>query len=318
MQVLDHAQRRQAQALLLQHQREEEVYLNLVLEFFPETVYRDLEALQKSEARGCRASREAVHVPDGQGAREHPLGRRVPPRHQAPEPAKNTLTHELKLCDFGSAKILVEGEPNDVKVCSMALPSPRAHLRRHRLHHSDRHMEPRVRHGGADAGPTPLSRGSPGSTSWWRSSRCSARQPSGDPRHEPKLHRVQVPANQSPSWSKVFHKRLSPDAGSHLAPARVLARGEVHRPSRRLPPGADELRDPGTRLPNGRALPPSSTEDDRHARHHAQRWSRSRCPRTREEEEEEEAPGPRADEGGGGGRGAGAGGGGGGTGGGGR
>lgn len=30
----------------------------------------------------------------------------------------NTQTHQLKLCDFGSAKVLVRGEPNISYICS--------------------------------------------------------------------------------------------------------------------------------------------------------------------------------------------------------
>lgn len=30
----------------------------------------------------------------------------------------NTQTHQLKLCDFGSAKVLMQGEPNISYICS--------------------------------------------------------------------------------------------------------------------------------------------------------------------------------------------------------
>lgn len=30
----------------------------------------------------------------------------------------NTQTHQLKLCDFGSAKVLMRGEPNISYICS--------------------------------------------------------------------------------------------------------------------------------------------------------------------------------------------------------
>ncbi len=35
----------------------------------------------------------------------------------------NTETHQLKLCDFGSAKTLVKGEPNISYICSRWAPS---------------------------------------------------------------------------------------------------------------------------------------------------------------------------------------------------
>jgi glycogen synthase kinase 3 beta len=36
----------------------------------------------------------------------------------------NPETHELKLCDFGSAKILIKGEPNVSYICSRYYRAP--------------------------------------------------------------------------------------------------------------------------------------------------------------------------------------------------
>ncbi len=36
----------------------------------------------------------------------------------------NTSTHQLKLCDFGSAKMLVKGEPNISYICSRYYRAP--------------------------------------------------------------------------------------------------------------------------------------------------------------------------------------------------
>ena len=36
----------------------------------------------------------------------------------------NTKTHDVKLCDFGSAKILVKGEPNVAYICSRYYRAP--------------------------------------------------------------------------------------------------------------------------------------------------------------------------------------------------
>jgi len=36
----------------------------------------------------------------------------------------NTQTHQLKLCDFGSAKVLMKGEPNISYICSRSAFHP--------------------------------------------------------------------------------------------------------------------------------------------------------------------------------------------------
>ena len=36
----------------------------------------------------------------------------------------NTQTHQLKLCDFGSAKVLMKGEPNISYICSRSALHP--------------------------------------------------------------------------------------------------------------------------------------------------------------------------------------------------
>ena len=49
-------------------------------------------------------------------------------------------TGVLKLCDFGSAKILVENEPNVSYICSRYYRAPGAHLRRNQLYDQDRYV----------------------------------------------------------------------------------------------------------------------------------------------------------------------------------
>lgn len=88
-----------------------QVYLNLVLEFVPETVFRIGKHYSKSGQRMpvlfvklyvfqmCRA---LAHI--------HAMGvchRDIKPQNLL----VNTQTHELKLCDFGSAKVCTSQEP---------------------------------------------------------------------------------------------------------------------------------------------------------------------------------------------------------------
>ncbi|CAM9841076.1 unnamed protein product, partial [Ectocarpus sp. 8 AP-2014] len=96
----------------------DEIYLNLVLEFVPETVYSVARQYHKSKQTLpvllvklylYQLARALAHI--------HALGichRDIKPQNLLLDPQ----THVLKLCDFGSAKILVRGEPNVSYICS--------------------------------------------------------------------------------------------------------------------------------------------------------------------------------------------------------
>ena len=109
----------------LQHQfyssgerSDDEVYLNLVLEYMPDTVYGVARAWQKAKTplptthariyvwQLCRALGQI-----------HAAGichRDIKPQNLLLDPK----THVVKLIDFGSAKVLVPGEPNVSYICS--------------------------------------------------------------------------------------------------------------------------------------------------------------------------------------------------------
>ncbi|KAF5405000.1 Glycogen synthase kinase 3 [Paragonimus heterotremus] len=105
-------------------ERKDDVFLNLVLEFVPETVYR--------VAR--RYSRQKETIPIlfvklymyqllRSLAYIHHKGichRDIKPQNLLLNPA----TGVLKLCDFGSAKVLVRGEPNVSYICSRYYRAP--------------------------------------------------------------------------------------------------------------------------------------------------------------------------------------------------
>ncbi|OAY77993.1 Shaggy-related protein kinase delta, partial [Ananas comosus] len=78
----------------------EELYLNLVLEFVPETVSRMARQYNRMNQR-------------------MPLIYVKLYTYQV-----NPHTHQLKLCDFGSAKVLVKGEPNISYICSRYYRAP--------------------------------------------------------------------------------------------------------------------------------------------------------------------------------------------------
>jgi len=107
-----------------QGEKPEELYLNLVLEYVPETVYSISRQHQKSKMALplllvklylYQLSRALAHI--------HALGichRDIKPQNLLVDPR----TQQLKLCDFGSAKALVHGEPNVSYICSRYYRAP--------------------------------------------------------------------------------------------------------------------------------------------------------------------------------------------------
>jgi len=107
-----------------QGEKADELYLNLVLEYVPETVYSISRFHQKSKIALpliyvklylYQLSRALAHI--------HSLGichRDIKPQNLLVNPANQ----QLKLCDFGSAKALVKGEPNVSYICSRYYRAP--------------------------------------------------------------------------------------------------------------------------------------------------------------------------------------------------
>ncbi len=100
------------------------MYLNLVLEYVPETVYRASRHYAKLKQPMpmlqiklymYQLLRSLMYI--------HSIGichRDIKPQNLLLNPA----TGVLKLCDFGSAKILVAGEPNVSYICSRYYRAP--------------------------------------------------------------------------------------------------------------------------------------------------------------------------------------------------
>lgn len=107
-----------------QGEKAEDLYLNLVLEFVPETVYSISRRHHKHniplpllfvKLYLYQLSRALAHI--------HAIGichRDIKPQNLLVDP-KN---QQLKLCDFGSAKALVKGEPNVSYICSRYYRAP--------------------------------------------------------------------------------------------------------------------------------------------------------------------------------------------------
>ncbi|KAH8108483.1 Pkinase-domain-containing protein [Phellopilus nigrolimitatus] len=105
-------------------EKKEEVYLNLVLEYVPETVYRASRHYVKlKQSMPILQIKLYMYQLLRSLAYIHSVGichRDIKPQNLLLNPA----TGVLKLCDFGSAKILVAGEPNVSYICSRYYRAP--------------------------------------------------------------------------------------------------------------------------------------------------------------------------------------------------
>jgi glycogen synthase kinase 3 beta len=238
-------------------EKKEEVYLNLVLEYIPETVYKV----------GRHYSKNKQTVPVSyiklymyqlfrSLASIHSLGichRDIKPQNLLLDPA----TGVLKLCDFGSAKHLLRGEPNVSYICSRYYRAPE-------LIFGAIDYTTKIDVWSAGCVLAELLLGQPifpGDSGV--DQLVEIIKVLGTPTPEqiremnPNYTEFRFPQITPHPWTKVFRPRTPPE-GIELV-ARVLE----YRPSLRLTPLEacahtffDDLRDPNTRLPNGRELPP--------------------------------------------------------------
>ncbi|CAO1627592.1 unnamed protein product [Sympodiomycopsis kandeliae] len=104
--------------------KKDEVFLNLVLEFVPETVYRASRHYAKlKQTMPMLLIKLYMYQLLRSLAYIHSIGichRDIKPQNLLLNPS----TGILKLCDFGSAKILVAGEPNVSYICSRYYRAP--------------------------------------------------------------------------------------------------------------------------------------------------------------------------------------------------
>ena len=261
-------------------EKTDEVYLNLVLEFVPETVYRVSRHYSK-----VKTSIPTIYIKLyifqllRALAYIHSLGvchRDIKPQNLLLDPS----TQVLKLCDFGSAKILVKGEPNISYICSRY------------------YRAPELIFGAVDYLLT---------IDVWSTGCVMAELMLGRPLFPgesgvdqlveiikvlgtPTKEEIQImnmsytefkfPQIKPHPWHKVIRGRASPDA------IDLVSKMLMYNPRKRLQPIEglahyffDELRDPNTRLPNGKQLPPLFDFSE-HEWHNAAQWAQKILPRS--------------------------------------
>jgi serine/threonine protein kinase len=234
-----------------------QVYLNLVLEYVPDTVYRINKHYTKNEQRmpiilvklyTYQMLRALAHI--------HSVGvchRDIKPQNLL----VNINTHALKLCDFGSAKTLVRGEPNISYICSRYYRAPELIFGA-----TDYTCAIDVWSVGCVMAElllgSPLFPGESGVDQLVEIIKVLG-TPSREEIHamNPNYTEFKFPQIKAHPWSKVFSKRMPADA------VDLVSKLLVYSPTQRSTALEamrhsffDELRDPACRLPNGRPLPP--------------------------------------------------------------
>ncbi|KAF3550845.1 hypothetical protein DY000_02003672 [Brassica cretica] len=258
MRLLDHPNVVSLKHCFFSTTEKDELYLNLVLEYVPETVHRVIKHYNKLNQRmpivyvklyTYQIFRSLAYIHRCIGV----CHRDIKPQNLLVNPH----THQVKLCDFGSAKVLVRGEPNISYICSRYYRAPELIF-------------------GATEYTTAIDVWSTGCVL----AELLLGQPLfpgesgvdqlveiikvlGTPTREeikcmnPNYTEFKFPQIKAHPWHKIFHKRMPPEA------VDLVSRLLQYSPNLRcsaldalVHPFFDELRDPNARLPNGRFLPP--------------------------------------------------------------
>ncbi|XP_005998027.1 glycogen synthase kinase 3 alpha b isoform X2 [Latimeria chalumnae] len=237
-------------------EKKDEVYLNLVLDYVPETVYRVARHFSKAKQTipiiyvkvyMYQLFRSLAYI-HSQGV----CHRDIKPQNLLVDPE----TAILKLCDFGSAKQLVRGEPNVSYICSRYYRAPELIFGA-----TDYTSNIDIWSAGCVLAELllgqPIFPGDSGVDQLVEIIKVL-----GTPTREqiremnPNYTEFKFPQIKAHPWTKVFKTRTPPEAIS------LCSRLLEYTPATRLSPLEacahnffEDLRNPNTRLPNGRELP---------------------------------------------------------------
>ncbi|KAI4374374.1 hypothetical protein MLD38_012378 [Melastoma candidum] len=258
MRLLDHPNVVSLKHCFFSTTEKEELYLNLVLEYVPETAHRVIKHYNKMNQRmpilyvklySYQIFRALAYIHNCIGV----CHRDIKPQNLLVNPH----THQLKLCDFGSAKVLVRGEPNISYICSRYYRAPELIF-------------------GATEYTTAIDIWSAGCVL----AELLIGQPLfpgesgvdqlveiikvlGTPTREeikcmnPNYTEYKFPQIKAHPWHKIFPKRMPPEAVDLVSRLLQYSPNLRSTAAKALAhPFFDELRDPNAKLPNGRPLPP--------------------------------------------------------------
>ncbi|KAL6142490.1 hypothetical protein ACLB2K_060770 [Fragaria x ananassa] len=285
MRLLDHPNVVSLKHCFFSTTEKDELYLNLVLEYVPETVHRVIKHYNKLNQRmpliyvklyTYQIFRALSYIHRCIGV----CHRDIKPQNLLVNPH----THQVKLCDFGSAKVLVKGEPNISYICSRYYRAPElifgateyttaidvwsvgcvlAELLLGQVGvllvlHFLKYLFSIKLIEGNFLFHQPLFPGESGVDQLVEIIKVL-----GTPTREeikcmnPNYTEFKFPQIKAHPWHKIFHKRMPPEA------VDLVSRLLQYSPNLRCTaldalthPFFDELRDLNTRLPNGRFLPP--------------------------------------------------------------
>ncbi|CAO2826677.1 unnamed protein product [Amaranthus hypochondriacus] len=258
MRLLDHPNVTSLKHCFFSTTGKDELYLNLVLEFVPETVHRVIRHYNKINQRMplIYVKLYMFQICRGLAYIHNTIGvchRDIKPQNLLVNPH----THQLKICDFGSAKVLVKGEPNISYICSRYYRAPE-------LIFGATEYTTAIDIWSAGCVLAELLLGQPlfpGESGV--DQLVEIIKVLGTPTREeikcmnPNYTEFKFPQIKAHPWHKIFHKRMPPEA------VDLVSRLLQYSPNLRCTaldalthPFFDELRDPNTRLPNGRTLPP--------------------------------------------------------------
>ncbi|KAL6531477.1 DASH complex subunit ask1 [Orobanche minor] len=248
----------------------DELYLNLVLEYVPETVHRVVKHYNKLNQR-MPLIYVKLYTYQIFRALSYIHGvLRVCHRDIKPQNLLvNPHTHQVKLCDFGSAKVLVKGEPNISYICSRYYRAPE-------LIFGATEYTTAIDIWSAGCVLAELLLGQPlfpGESGV--DQLVEIIKVLGTPTREeikcmnPNYTEFKFPQIKAHPWHKIFHKRMPPEAASFVENTWVRL-GTIRSPLTLLSAGAvdalgldalihpffDELREPKADLPSSRFLPP--------------------------------------------------------------
>ncbi|KAI4319355.1 hypothetical protein MLD38_032960 [Melastoma candidum] len=258
MRLLDHPNTVSLKHCFFSTTEKDELYLNLVLEYVPETVHRVIKHYNKMNQRmpilyvklySYQIFRALAYIHNCIGV----CHRDIKPQNLLVNPH----THQLKLCDFGSAKVLVRGEPNISYICSRYYRAPELIFGA-----TEYTTAIDIWSGGCVLAELligqPLFPGESGVDQLVEIIKVL-----GTPTREeikcmnPNYTEYKFPQIKAHPWHKIFHKRMPPEA------VDLASRLLQYSPNLRSTaiealahPFFDELRDPNARLPNGRPFPP--------------------------------------------------------------